>query len=195
MSWTITSKYEQILRPVIQEADRKNILMFGAASDQGYNAASKVYPAEYEQVFCIGAAKSTGRADSAAELQAKYVFPGGEWSDIKAAQGASDGSLDHAWGSSFATALASGLAALILDCAELTGYGKLHRQAIRTRENMDAIFAGMVREKESKYIPVTQHFTAEVAAGSWDTEGKQKFKKAIKNILRYYPRIIFLPSY
>jgi len=178
MSWTI-NRDEHLIRPYIQEADRKNILMFGSASDQGLNTASKVYPAEYEQVCCIGAAKSTGRADSAAELQAKYVFPGGEWSDMKASRGG-DGTPDYAWGSSFSTALASGLAALILDCTEIVGYGK-HRSTIRTREGMDTIFSGMIREKGSKYIPVAQYFTAD---GMWDSEGKQKLKKVVKNILR-----------
>lgn len=185
MSWTVRAKDEHIIRSAIQEADNKNILLFGSASDQGYNAAAKVYPAEYEQVFCIGAAKSTGHTDSAAELQAKYVFPGGEWSEIKASRGAKDGALDHAWGSSFACALAAGLAALILDCTEIAGLGKLHRDSVRKRENMDAIFSSMIREKGSKYIPVTQYFTPEITSSSWDSEGKQKFRKMVKTILRY----------
>lgn len=188
MSWTVTSKYEHIIRSAIEEAAEKDILMFGAASDQGYNAATKVYPAEYDQVFCIGAAKATGRADAAAELQANYVFPGGEWSDLRAPRGGSDNTLEHAWGSSFSTALASGLAALILDCSEILSVispGKQYRGAIRKKDKLDKIFSSMIREKGSKYIPVTQFFTPEIASAVWDSEGKQKFKKAIKNIIRY----------
>ena len=192
MSWTITSSdqeslitYESLLRPYIQEADHKNILMFGAASDQGLNITSKVYPSGYEQVFCIGAAKSTGRPDSAAEFQAQYVFPGGESSSIKKAQGL-DGESEHAWGSSFSTALASGLTALILDCTEIVGFGE-HRDRIRTRDGVDAIFSGMISEKASKYIPVTEFFTPTIANGIWDDDGKQGLKDMMKEILRYWP--------
>ncbi|KAF8462775.1 peptidase S8/S53 domain-containing protein [Kalaharituber pfeilii] len=192
MSLTVPARYETVIRPAIVEADQKKILLFGAASDQGYNVSGKVYPAQFREVFCIGAAKATGRVDSAAEAQADYVFPGGEFSDIKTT--AMQGTPEHAWGSSFATALASGLTALILDCAEIVGYGKQYRNVLRMKENMDLVFRGMISEgftvansgqaKNQSYIPVTQFFTTDISTGMWDTEGKQRFKKLVKNILR-----------
>lgn len=182
MSWTVTGNYGN-LRHNIELADHKKILMFGAASDQGYNAPSKVYPAELDQVFCIGAAEPTGKADSAAKPQADYCFPGGELSDIKARGG--DGTPQHAWGSSFATALASGLTALILDCTEIVGHGKSYRDTLRTRDSVNAIFKNMVPERGSKYIPVATFFHREMANSFWDEEGKEKLKKQVEDIIRY----------
>ena len=179
----MTSNYGGHIVPYIEKANSKGILMFGAASDQGKNATSKVYPAECDQVFCIGAANSAGKADSAAESQANYVFPGGELSDIKA-QGC-DRTPEHAFGSSFAMALASGLTALILDCTQIVGYGKKYRSSIKTKDRMDAIFEGMIRDKTSKYIPVPKFFTPELAKSDWNVDGKKMLEKLVETIIRY----------
>ncbi|KAF8244126.1 hypothetical protein K440DRAFT_610568 [Wilcoxina mikolae CBS 423.85] len=83
MSWTIektnkNARQIEELEAAIKEAHKSRILMFGAASDQGYNSSGKpYYPAKGTGVICIGAAKGSGHAEEVAEKDSDYLFPGG----------------------------------------------------------------------------------------------------------------------
>jgi len=124
MSWTIHRTQDndtgfKELTAAIKEAQDAKILMFGAASDQGFNSDRKPFPAKASGVICIGAAKWSGHVEEAAERDADYVFPGGTFM-LPQTQSNRDEQPQQVSGSSFATALASGLTALILYCVEIS---------------------------------------------------------------------------
>lgn len=116
----------------LQKAIENNILMFCSSKDSGH-FSDLHYPSGYrnEAVFKIGAANQNGlpheRAGSLDRLD--YIFPGVEvvQRHAKAPPGVENSSfLSAETGSSVATALGAGLAALIMYCAKIGFmYGKV----------------------------------------------------------------------
>lgn len=129
MSWTIKPPTE----PVKLEFDnavhlalngKNRALMFCAASDQG-KFADRTYPHRSNpSSFRIGAAAATGKImDTVGDADdLNFIFPGHEvvvdnwYDDVK---DASLKTFEAHTGSSVATALAAGLAALIMECVRL----------------------------------------------------------------------------
>lgn len=174
MSWTVKLPDERsALQDALDNASKAGILLFGAYSDQGHNLGSNavLYPAMHNKVFCIGAADSSGNLDKHVGYGADYAFPGGD-NDAKCE------------GSSFATALAAGLAALILHCAEYIDYGEDEelRDALRQHLHMNKVFERMLAQG-TKYISVANYFNEKLLHHGWDYEGKMMFANMVKNIL------------
>ena len=134
MSWTIkkteeNTSYTKQIDEAIKTAAANGILMFCAASDGGA-VTDQTFPAESqrESVFKIGAATEEGKAWKwvGEEKNIDFIFPGHE-----VVQERYKGTLlQHCnllTGSSVATAIAAGLAALVLDCVQLAAlhYGDL----------------------------------------------------------------------
>ncbi|KAJ2902817.1 hypothetical protein MKZ38_000098 [Zalerion maritima] len=128
MSWTI--KHNQSngdspgiaeLESAIQKAKRRGILLFCSASDEIDEGAtgSLPYSAAKKYAFRIGAALSYGQRDAATEDHSSidYFCPGNQVAETWNPR--SDKTVQYHDGSSVATALAAGLAALIMHCAEL----------------------------------------------------------------------------
>jgi hypothetical protein len=116
MSWTIKRTQQNTmdidgLRKVLLEAQTKGIILFCSLSDEG--AGGNGYPADYDIATRIGAATAAGKEWSWVEgHDAHFLFPGeGVEIDVRTREIAS--------GSSIATALAAGLAALILHCVDI----------------------------------------------------------------------------
>lgn len=127
MSWTITaqtsneqSKDFKELGDAIAEAANANILMFCSASDEGAKQTD-TYPSKAtKNIFKIGGAdihgnlyKPVGDID-----EVEFILPG----KLVKTESLSDSTIQNVQyrtGSSIATALAAGLAALILYCAQI----------------------------------------------------------------------------
>ncbi|RAK99153.1 subtilisin-like protein [Aspergillus ibericus CBS 121593] len=127
MSWTIREtedNYNSIsaLRDAIRAALDANILLFGAASDKG--AVTEIeYPCFYDRrIFRIGAATADGRVyDPTGNPQhLSFIFPGHSVAPRNPylEKGLPIDSEEKS-GSSISTALAAGLAALVLHCIRL----------------------------------------------------------------------------
>lgn len=130
MSWTIEKNEERNeeknekkttalgrLDHALREAAEKNILMFCAARDEGLEQPKAVpYPAasETKRIFVIGAASPSGAASTwVNESAVQFLFPGTELRESRPLLMPPE--LPSVDGSSSATALASGLAGLLLN--------------------------------------------------------------------------------
>jgi len=182
MSWAITQSQAtvasnqdiQVLQQRLKEASEK-MLLFGAASDEGNNLGENMHvlPGMHPDVFYIGAADNSGNLNPHVEKAAQFTFPGGDGGDAYK-------------GSSFANALAAGLAALLLHCADISGYhkgrtAKKSRKLMRSYPVMAKIFKNMCEGRDSKYLKVWSHLNAEQL--DRDQDGQQ-FAKQIENILK-----------
>ncbi|KAF4995238.1 hypothetical protein FGRMN_5269 [Fusarium graminum] len=114
MSWSLVKSNNnkdgvKQLEDQIQLAARANIIMYCAAPDQKYykgNGEIVPHSSDTKRIRIVGAAKETGtKSNDVATDQVDYLFPG---------EGIKD--LGEKGGSSAATALAAGFAALILSC-------------------------------------------------------------------------------
>ncbi|EAQ88708.1 hypothetical protein CHGG_05327 [Chaetomium globosum CBS 148.51] len=154
MSWSLVkvdANKEQIalLDSKIQEAARKGIIMYCAAADQGqYGSDLELYPAraDTKHVKAVGSARENGAASTSVDpSQVEYLFPGEEIEELGKRKG-----------SSAATALASGLAALVLCCFEKQ-LGKGGSSRIANPKNMHEVFEKL-KAKDSKWVDATRLF-------------------------------------
>lgn len=182
MSWTIkppldTTKFDDAIKNA--STRNKPVLMFCSASDQGhfpdYNYPHASNP---NAVFRIGASTATGAfADFVGDpTKLDLAFPGQEVDFDKNADREHLSRFESHTGSSIATALAAGLAALILECVRL---GVIYTQEaqhsdprmaihkedlIKIRSKMAMMDAlrriGTGEQTQNKYIEVWNTFDA-----------------------------------
>ena len=126
MSWTIEETADnevhiEKLKEAVEKAAKKPILMFCAASDGGA-ISDKSFPGKgpRDSVFKIGAATEDGKAWKwvGDESNIDFIFPGHEVVQERYKEALLQNS-NLLTGSSVATAIAAGLAALVLDCVRL----------------------------------------------------------------------------
>ncbi|KAM7190402.1 Peptidase S8/S53 domain containing protein [Rhypophila sp. PSN 637] len=137
MSWTVgppeNDTVRRDLEKAITDAANENTLMFCSASDKGANQ-NETYPSKAtNNIFKIGAANPAGRPDQWVR-NVDFIFPGSNTveHDAKSSFFVSTTSSDGqvlpgvttketlvVSGSSIATALAAGLAALLLHCVQV----------------------------------------------------------------------------
>jgi hypothetical protein len=203
MSWTIYLQTKDVekhpLVEAINEASSKGILMFGSVADRGLNDGEDPYPgpAMYQKVFCIGAAKESGVAEDWADRGAQFVLPGsGHGMGLPDGKGG----FRRDPGSSFATALAAGLAALILLCVQLSDHHE-KRKRMSNFTNMQKLFKRMASEtnpslaaEKRKYIDISRFFKAEFSNESWplSDEAKEKFNAMVGELCRFFHSILEL---
>lgn len=164
----------------IRKAHLKNILMFCSAIDQGkFEDFTYPHASNPNSTFKIGAATATGvTPDFVSDKDLKFIFPGHEVVLGSPYDDVSDrrflGFASHT-GSSVATALASGLAALVLECVRLgyistlknsgqRGRGAIQRtdvDTIRKRDALESAFTYICggRQADNKYVEVWNTFT------------------------------------
>ena len=179
MSWTIKppegDKKKQFDDAIHNALSSKGILMFCAASDQG-KSADLTYPhGSNPTSFRIGAAKATGSmVDTVGDAhKLDFIFPGDQVIVSDDAYDSGLQRLEAHSGSSVATALAAGLAALIIECVRLGVFytneenidsGLAIRKddliKIRKRDNMESAMKsiGTSRNTDGKYIEVWRKF-------------------------------------
>lgn len=181
MSWTIAApegrdrdgKICEQFRQAIRAAYLKDILLFGTTS-KGH-----VYPANsHSEIICIGGADIHGSMiPESVESNPRFTFPS---SDLGSAF-QEDGQLPIA-GSSISTALAAGLAALILYCAEYTDPEEA-RPALR--EGMVKAFNAMTA-KPSQYVETRKFFDLQNFNNVYEgtPEGKGLIREAIAELIK-----------
>ncbi|GKZ36540.1 hypothetical protein AbraIFM66950_007660 [Aspergillus brasiliensis] len=180
MSWTIQETEDNqssitALQDAIRAALDAKILLFGAASDKG--AVTEIeYPCFFDRrIFRIGASTSDGRVygPSGNPQHLSFIFPGHKISPRSPylEKGLPIDSEEKS-GSSISTALAAGLAALVLHCVRLgviqaevetRQTGRCSSMAVRLADmekardfyGMRSIFRGMgLNEDNQRYIEV-----------------------------------------
>lgn len=128
MSWVVPAGADSAdnledLRSAIRIAELKGILMFGASSDD----STAPYPASIEGVIQISACLDNGNIPNVEPMTKKehFGFPGGTNNTASTLLG--DTTLAQKtkpeniyFGSSFATALAAGFAALLMHCVAIS---------------------------------------------------------------------------
>lgn len=121
MSWTVNQLNDDMknkLNAALSEATKEGILMFCSSADDGQFSSEQIYPAAHgrDKLFRIGAAEPDGTPYSWVPLEAvDYIFPGVDVAQAKKRD-------IPLWkvedvkvtGSSISTALAAGLAALVI---------------------------------------------------------------------------------
>lgn len=193
MSWTIRDAAEgsskapkgsedqhmERLRQAIDEAKSENILMFCSASDDIKDRSTDFLPYNraqgYKGIFRIGAAGPSGQRETTTEDQGEisWFFPGNQVAE--AINPRSVKILEYHSGSSVSTALAAGLASLIMYLPrvlqahyELAG-GKnseaaskfaAYSRKLRERDNMKKAFDNIKDEshEDKKFLPVWHMF-------------------------------------
>jgi hypothetical protein len=154
MSWSLISveknrSHIDLLDKKIQEAAGLGIIMYCAAADEAlYGTNKELYPAkaDTQHIRAVGSAQENGRESVFVNsFQVDYLFPG---------EGIDE--LGERKGSSAATALASGLAALILWCF-VNHEGKASAKLIAHPKKMHHVFTS-IKAKDSKWVDATRLF-------------------------------------
>lgn len=167
MSWTIeknekdekkTAALRRLDRAVREAAD-KNILMFCAARDEGLEQPKAVpYPAasDTQKIFVVGAATPSGAASTwVNERAVHFLFPGTELRESRPQLMPPE--MLFVDGSSPATALASGLAGLLLNILATDTSKKWDsKKAPERYEKMSYILSNM--KGEGSYVQVWDLF-------------------------------------
>jgi len=192
MSWTVdrTDKNEQDLenmKDAIDQAHKHNILMFCAAKDCGYSQSSNFgYPKNFDKpVFCIGATTEHGNLSESIGSQKNAIDFGLPGENLLPLSGNSE--KEKITGSSIATALASGLAGLLLYCIEFDREGgpehvKQRRKDLQTHEVMKRTLKRMV-DNSQQYIPVSRYFhLGNVDQWTPDGKGQTAFDNIVNTI-------------
>lgn len=163
----------QKLRDAVQFAAYQNVLMFCSASDHIEANSMEMLPFNQapDHIFRIGAAMKHGEQDATTEDKARirYYFPGNQVADMWNER--LHKPVEYHDGSSVATALAAGLASLIIYCTEVvkschasgteshvkfSGYHDM----LGAREHMKRAFDNIRSDQwtDNRYIPVWKMF-------------------------------------
>jgi hypothetical protein len=164
MSWTIeggdpgNEKHLERLSKAIKDAANGETIMYCSARDKGEDERKDVkpYPAASDTLKLkrVGAAMASGEKSTWTDAGAvDYLLPGVfSLKRESGEQAYNTNDRDSFDGSSAATALAAGLAALVLLCFEAV---ERKLDEFRTPERMDALFSAL-QSKSSKYIQVSR---------------------------------------
>ncbi|KAF4537178.1 uncharacterized protein LTHEOB_11556 [Lasiodiplodia theobromae] len=206
MSWTIEETVSNVgslkqLREAINEAVEANILLFCSANDQISNDNS--FPGLCtEKRFKIGAATQYRKpTDSTGEIPVNFIMPGQNVLRERPEQVPLD-SCNLLTGSSVATALASGLAALILHCVQFAALrteltkplntdGSVTMddfKKLKSHDEMQKAFGRIPKDIASrgKFLLVGQLFNIDRVVDKTEKE-KQKFVQEIAWMLVHSP--------
>lgn len=208
MSWTIRTMVtpstgntkEDVsvtaLRNAIKKATAKGILMFCSASDNLQQTSSDSLPFSQasNHIFRVGAAGLTGQRDGATEEHEtiSWFLPGKQVAEDFNPR--STEILQYHDGSSVATALAAGLASLViyicvvlqeLDSGKGETFANYAKWLRRDRDNMNKVFNNMTNNNyDKKYLPVWYTFgecaDAILAKNITDEKRRQAFEDLVR---------------
>ncbi|KAI1115066.1 hypothetical protein F5Y14DRAFT_144488 [Nemania sp. NC0429] len=211
MSWTIAQNEQSEasgLRNAIERAHNKNILMFASSSDRGYYSDNS-WPVAIrsDAFFHIGAAKADGKPFNWAGPveRLNYTFPG---VDVIKAQNKSLPPSDSRYqqqldrmetetGSSVATALAAGTAAMLLTCARIAAIESsdssrgVTRNVLREMQKRDNMATALDRLGislgENKFIEVWRTLNTQEWPGFSEQRPEGKMKMVADKITSFLP--------
>ncbi|KAF8251591.1 subtilisin-like protein [Wilcoxina mikolae CBS 423.85] len=174
-----------MLKPAIRHAHNEKILIFGATSDLVYDSNVQCYPGSMDEVFCIGSVRLGGLVEDATARESQFIFPVGDVRESKVGRNSAstNGNPQNAAKNSSATALAAGLAALILYCVDLVMRG--HRDGLREHNAMMEIFRAMTYHDQPKYVNVKGLFIISHDL-MWEFGGESEFRDMVRRIIRPY---------
>ncbi|KAK8054802.1 hypothetical protein PG993_000029 [Apiospora rasikravindrae] len=205
MSWTVSKNSSPNLQRAIEEAQAAKILMFASSSDGGH-FSDDAWPVGINRdwFFRIGAATAEGTpfkwAGSTKDLD--YILPGvdvaKENPKTKPAKGAKYGEtlaeMSLETGSSVATALAAGTAAMLLTCVKMAVWkGKAKASVIvqlQKRERMGAML-DRVGKTPNKFLTVWDTFDTKTWERFADSPDADKMDMVIERILSLIPQAAF----
>lgn len=153
MSWSLRRSAQneediESLEKEIRRAAEAKIIMYCAAEDQfQYGGDQKILPGDSDTraIKTVGSAREGGdKSDFVNVDQVKYLIPGEEVLPDSKKEG-----------SSAATALAAGVAALVLWCFEVTP-GSEGMAAMANPKRMDQLFRHLQGNKGGKWVNVTR---------------------------------------
>ncbi|KAK6343940.1 hypothetical protein TWF696_007593 [Orbilia brochopaga] len=152
----------KLLTKAIKAARDKNILLFASASDQGSASSRHCYPARAGGCITIGAATETGEMCAWVHpTQAKFCCPGVNVPFKKA----NENTPKPQSGSSVATALAAGLAGLLLFCDRLLYKEK---SILKSKKNMGTAFENLATGTDKQFPRVDDFFKKDLnTLDSW----------------------------
>jgi hypothetical protein len=189
MSWTLQGTNENQsdidkLENAIVQAVRSNILLFCSVDDRGIHRG-KCYPADCDsrKLFRIGAATTTGDGWKwVGEGQADFIFPG-EQVPIERQHYPLLQESNAVSGSSIATALAAGLAALILYVVEVDNHHNLNH--MQSYDRMEVVFKEL-GEGSVPYIQVWELFKTYIPFSDGKVEEGER--KDVRKVFEWVSR-------
>ncbi|KAK3395251.1 hypothetical protein B0H63DRAFT_533929 [Podospora didyma] len=166
MSWSLLKSADndkgiEKLKTMVERAAGKNIIMYCAAADTlGPYAVPdiKLYPhsADTEHIRIVGSSQEDGeKSKFVDETQVDYLFPGEDIPELNGQRG----------GSSAATAVATGFAALLLWCFGTTISGGVHRD-MADPGRMHDVFESLKTIDGKKWVNVTKVLKTEHTASN-----------------------------
>jgi hypothetical protein len=179
MSWTIESNSDDVedFRKAIKAASDKGIIMFCAFSDQGNVHKDNCFPSAFDSTLTIGAATALGSPCTWVNTEnVAFLLPG---EHITIDRNAEE-SVKPESGSSIATALAAGLASLLLYIAQLVD-AQLYPE-LRKPEKMKKAFERL--GVKDKYVQVYEKFPLSFEEWNWDSgEGLNKLTALVTSLV------------
>ncbi|KAJ5692998.1 hypothetical protein N7462_002421 [Penicillium macrosclerotiorum] len=168
MSWTIPAKgpnpkdTEEFQVAIAEAIKQKKLLFCALRESEDALIEQGFYPVGLDQVFKIGSATRSGnlvKTSSGDGKSVQFILPG---LDVLSDNEENVQTLN---GSSVATALASGLAGIILFCADLVdqdaaSYGKAknYSESLRDINKMRSVFENMSRKSNEGKFPEVQRY-------------------------------------
>lgn len=181
MSWTFEGEHDRSgmtdLEVAIKRACEFGILLFASAS----HSDALTLPAGFREVFSIGAATAMGKSSSWIDgRRIDFILPGSEPGMKPHSTDAEDLDNGIVPGSSIATALAAGLAGMILYCVEICGLGEEWRGQLQSYDGMKRVLREMTQD--SKFIGrIETFFNPEITELGGD-EGLQALGQDIQKL-------------
>jgi hypothetical protein len=161
------------LQSAIQQAVSQNIVVMASINGEG-SMEKKAAPAKYEGVFAIGSADDQGQPSrGTVESEAQYLFPGEK---LRVRTEFLTGLADEVdlSGPSVATAVAAGVASLVLACDRFALHGseegcsaeswRIHKSL--RRQIVANVFAEMT-ETNRKYVRAWEFFNEKETKSAW----------------------------
>lgn len=201
MSWSIDSNTSITeLDKALTAAEEANIIMFCASIDRGPTVTDQTYPGRNKNCIKIGASTAKGnRLTWVSKEDSDFLAPG---EGIQPAETHLWSQQSEPFGSSVSTALAAGLAGVLLYCDRLLlekpKAGERYKEPVdllRLKGNMQKVFSNIAKG-ESLFLEVTDYFPQKVGRDKWedkighdmtwsyrDKEGTTKTKQVIQDLM------------
>lgn len=183
MSWTLrpdgnNNTALKDLQNTINKAHAQNIILFSSLSDERPGRSTDRYPTCFTEVIPIGAATADGeRWKWNGPDEAKFIFPGDKVMLLEPDQSSGP----EVSGSSVATALASGLAALVLYCVDVVA--PTRRKDVQSQFGITKVFQAMCHDSH-KYTQVWNFFkTFENSSQGWGMNEQEEKRKNIEKLV------------